>query len=196
MRCADFRRNPVFVVTAIVTLALGIGATTAVFSVVDRILFRPLPYAMTINLSRLGCTAPIIPQEFVLGGWFYRWRDNQKPFTALTSEAGVSACDLTEQNPAHLSCGSVDANFLPTLGMSPIVGRNFLDEEDRPNGAKVALISYGLWTSRYGRDPGIVNRQIDIDGTRVRVVGVLPADFEMPALEQADIAGAAGSGCG
>lgn len=182
-----FRRNPVFAVTAILTLALGIGATTAVFSVVDRILFRPLPYAHDDRLVSVGLTAPIVPQEFVLGGWYYEWRDHQTPFTAITSEAGASACDLTERNPAHLSCVSVDANFLPRLGISPILGRNFLAEEDRPNGPRVALISYGLWTSRYNRDPGIVNRLIDIDGRQVRVIGVLPDNFEMPALEQADL---------
>jgi predicted permease len=181
------RRNLAFAVTAIVTLALGIGATTAVFSVVDRILFRSLPYAHPDRLVSVGLTAPIIPQEFVLGGWYYEWRDNQQPFTALTSEAGVNACDLTEQNPAHLRCAGVDANFLPTLGVSPILGRNFLPEEDRPKGPKVALISYGLWTSHYNRDPGILNRLIDIDGSQVRVIGVLPSDFEMPALEQADV---------
>jgi putative ABC transport system permease protein len=182
-----FRRNPVFAITAILTLALGIGTTAAVFSVVDRILFRPLPYAHDDRLVSVGLTAPIIPQEFVLGGWYYEWRDHQRPFTAISSEAGVNACDLTEHNPAHLNCASVDANFLPCLGISPILGRNFTPEEDRPKGPKVALISYSLWTSHFNRDPGIVNRLIDIDGSQVRVIGVLPIDFEMPALEQADL---------
>jgi predicted permease len=181
------RRNPIFALTAITTLALGIGATAAVFSVVDRILFRALPYAHPDRLVSVGLTAPIIPQEFLLGGSYYEWRDNQKPFTALTSETGANPCDLMELNPAHLSCVSVEGNFLPTLGVSPILGRNFLPEEDRPKGPIVALISNGLWTSHYNRDPGILNRLIDIDGTEVRVVGVLPRDFEMPALEQADV---------
>jgi putative ABC transport system permease protein len=182
-----FRRNAVFTVTVIATLALGIGATTAVFSVVDRILFRSLPYVHDDRLVSVGLVAPIIPQEFMLGGSYYDWRDNQKPFEAFTSETGVSDCDLTERNPAHLSCASVEQNFLPTLGISPILGRNFLPEEDRPKGPKVALISYGLWLSHYGLDPGVVNRLIDIDGVQVRVIGVLPKDFEMPALELADI---------
>src|SRR5579863_6097508 len=181
------RRNPLFAVTAILTLALGIGATAAVFSVVDRILFRSLPYAHPDRLVSVGLTAPIIPQEFLMGSSYYTWRDNQTPFSAFTSETGVNACDLTEHNPAHLGCASVEANFLPALGVAPILGRNFLPEEDRPNGPRVALISYSLWTSHYGRDPAIVNRQLDIDGSQVRVIGVLPADFEMPALEQADI---------
>src|SRR5271157_5347017 len=182
-----FGRNPVFTVTVIATLALGIGATTAVFSVVDRILFRSLPYAHDDRLVSVGLVAPIIPQEFMLGGSYYDWRDNQKPFEAFTSETGVNACDLTERNPVRLSCASVEQSFLPTLGVSLRLGRNFLPEEDRPNGPKVALISYGLWESHYGLDPGILNRLIDIDGKQVRVIGVLPKDFEMPALEPADI---------
>src|SRR4051794_35498019 len=181
-----FRRSPVFVITAIVTLTLGIGATTAVFSVVDRILFRSFPYARADQLVSVGLTAPIIPNEFMLGGSYYVWRDNQRAFSAFTSETGVNACDLTEHNPAHLGCASVEANFLPTLGVSPVMGRNFLPEEDRPKGPKVALISYALWAGHYNRDAGIVNRLIDIDGAQVRVIGVLTSDFEMPALEQAD----------
>ena len=182
-----FRRNPVFTITVIATLALGIGATTAVFSVVDRILFRSLPYAHADRLVSVGLVAPIIPQEFMLGGSYYDWRDNQKPFEALTSETGVDACDLTERNPARLKCASVEANFLPTFGISPVLGRNFLPEEDRPHGPKVALITYGLWLSHYGLDPGIVNRLVTIDGNPVRVIGVLPKDFEMPTLEAADV---------
>ena len=182
-----FRRSPVFTITAIATLALGIGATTAVFSVVDRILFRSLPYAHDDRLVSVGLTAPIIPTEFMLGGSYYVWRDNQKPFEAFTSETGVDECDLTERNPARLRCASVEANFLPALGISPVLGRNFLPEEDRPNGPKVALITYGLWLSHFALDSGVVNKQVDIEGKQVRVIGVLPKDFEMPTLQAADV---------
>jgi predicted permease len=182
-----FRRSPVFTITAIATLALGIGATTAVFSVVDRILFRSLPYAHDERLVSVGLTAPIIPTEFMLGGSYYVWRDNQKPFEAFTSETGVDECDLTERNPARLRCASVEANFLPALGISPVLGRNFLPEEDRPNGPKVALITYGLWLSHFALDSGVVNKLVDIDGKQVRVIGVLPKDFEMPTLQAADV---------
>ena len=182
-----FRRNPTFTLTVIVTLAIGIGATTAVFSVVDRILFRSLPYAHSDRLVSVGLLAPIIPQEFMLGGSYYEWRDHQTPFEALTSEAGVNDCYLTERNAKQLRCASVEQNFLPTLGMSPVLGRNFLPEEDRPNGPKAVLISYELWRSHYGLDPAVVNRLIDVDGKQVRVIGVLPKDFEMPTLQDADI---------
>ena len=121
-----FRRNPVFTITVVVTLMLGIGATTAVFSVVDRILFRALPYAHADRLVSVGLVQSLETQEFMLGGFYYDWRNNQRPFEAMTSENAVTnECDLTEGNPAQLSCPRVEANFLPTLGISPVLGRNF-----------------------------------------------------------------------
>ena len=182
-----FRRNPVFAITAVATLALGIGATTAVFSVVDRILFRPLPYAHDDRLVSFGLVQSLEKQEFTLGGFFYEWRDNQKPFESVTFERGTSECNLTEAKPVHLHCAQVAQNFLPTLGLSPALGRNFLPEEDLPNGPKAALISYGLWLSRYNRDPGVLNQTIDLDDHPVLIVGVLPKDFEMPRLQETDI---------
>jgi len=182
-----FRRNPLFTATVIVTLALGIGTTTAVFSVVDPILFRALSYGHPDRLVSVGLTAPINPQEFMLGGSFYDWRDNQKPFEAFAVEGVSDHCDLTERNPARLTCAKVEANLLPTLGISPVLGRNFLPEEDRPNGPKVALLSYGFWLTHYNRDSGIVDKLIEIDGKSVRVIGILPKDFEMPDLIPADV---------
>lgn len=183
-----FGRSPVFTITVVVTLMLGIGATAAVFSVVDRILFRALPYGNADRLVSVGLVQSLETQEFMLGGFYYDWRDNQRPFEAMTSENAVTReCDLTERNPTQLSCPLVEANFLPTLGISPVLGRNFLPEEDRPSGPKVALISYGLWLTHYNRDPGILNKTIDIDGKPVRVIGVLPKDFEMPRLQAADV---------
>lgn len=183
-----FRRSPAFTATAIITLALAIGATTAVFSVVDRILFRSLPYAHEDRIVSVGLVQSLERQEFMLGGFFYNWRDNQKPFDAFAAQGtGPHACDLIETNPAQLGCLRIQAGFLPLLGISPILGRNFLPEEDQPNGPPVALISYGLWQSHYSRDPGILNRLIDIDGASVRVIGVLPKDFEPPTLQAAGI---------
>jgi putative ABC transport system permease protein len=181
------RRNPSFAIAVVLTLMLGIGSTSAVFSVVDRILFRPLPYADSSRLVSVGLVAPIEPQEFMLGGSYYEWQDNQKPFRALTSETGVAPCDLTEENPQRLDCASVESNFLPTLGVLPVAGRNFLPEEDRPDAPRVALISYSLWRSRFHLDPSIAGRVIKIDGIPTRVTGVLPKDFEMPRLQPADI---------
>ena len=182
-----FLRTPVFALTVIATLAMGIGATTAVFSVVDRILFRGLPYADDDRLVSLGLSQPLERQEFTLGGFFYEWRDHQTPFSSLTFERGVSECNLTENRPMHLHCAAVAQNFLPTLGIPLALGRNFLPAEDEPNAPKVALLSYGLWLSRYNRDPGVLNQTIMIDDHPVRILGVLPEDFEMPRLQATDL---------
>ena len=182
-----FRRNPLFTTTIIATLGLGIGVTTAVFSVVDPILFRSLPYAHADRLVSVGLVAPIIQQEFMLGGSYYDWRDHQTPFSSLTSEIGASSCDLTEEQPLRLSCARVESTFLPTLGISPTLGRNFTTAEDRPNAPRVALISDGLWKRRFGANIGVLNKTVSIDGHETRVIGILPSDFVMPTLEAADV---------
>ena len=181
------RRAPAFAITAVLTFAVGIGSTTAVFSVVDRILFRSLPYPDASRLVSVGIVAPIEPQEFMLGYTYYEWQDHQTPFETLTSWTGSNNCDLTEQNALRLTCASVEANFLPALGVRPLLGRNFTLEEDRANAPKVALISYQLWRGRYGSDPSVVGKTISLDGTPVRIIGVLNKDFQLPTLDSADV---------
>lgn len=183
-----FLRNPVFTVTVLATLTLGIGATTTVFSVVDRILFRPLPYAHGDRLVSVGMVHSLEKQEFMMGGFFFDWRDHQKPFEAMAIQSTMPhACDLVENSPAQLECLSFDAGYLPLLGISPVMGRNFLPEEVLPNGPRVVIVSYGLWLDHYNRDPAILGRLIDIDGSPARVVGVLPRDFQFPTLQPADV---------
>ncbi len=182
-----FLRNPLFAITAVVTLALGIGAATAVLSVVDRILFRSLPYAQDDRLVSFGLVQSLERQEFMLGSFFYEWRNNQKPFASVTFERGEHECNLTEQNPVQLRCGIVAANFLSTLGVSPALGRNFLPEEDVPHGARVAILSDSLWLARYNRDPGVLGKTLQIDGSATTIVGVLPRHFEMPRLQPVDL---------
>jgi predicted permease len=183
-----FARNPMFTVTAVFAAALGIGSTTAVFSVVDRILFRSLPYPQDDRLVSLGMMAPLDSNEFLFADAYFDWRKHQTPFSSITSfTAGVTDCDLTETNPVRLGCAAVEGNFLPTLGLSPVLGRNFTPEEDRPNGPKAALLSHGIWQSRFGRDANIVGKRIVIDAQPVTIVGVLPASFEMPTLVHADL---------
>ena len=183
-----FRRYPLFATTALATLALGVGATTAVFSVVDRILFRPLPYADAARIVSLGFIHSLERQEFLMGRFYAEWQNNLTPFSAFAAQSTmVHNCDLVENNPAQLSCISFQAAFLPLLGISPVLGRNFLAEEDLPNGPRVVMISYGLWHSHYNGDPHILQRMINVNGNPARVVGVLPKDFQFPTLDAADI---------
>ena len=180
-------RNRTFTMAALLAIALGTGAGTAVFSVVDRILFRGLPYADAERLVSFGMVAPVAPQEFMLGYDYLDWRDRQTPFAGLGAWTDGGDCDLTEANPIRLRCAAVDAGLLPALGVHPFRGRNFTAAEDRPNAPKAALLSYGLWRSRFGGDPGVVGRTVPLDGQSRTVVGVLPREFELPNLAAADV---------
>jgi len=186
--CRSFLRTPAIAITAILAIALGIGACTAVFSFVDRLFFRALPYAEEDRVVSVGITAPLDPNEFVLGADYLDWRAAQTPFESMgTHVPGGFDCDLTDQNPVRVSCASVEASFLPTLGVQPILGRHFRPEEDRPNQPKVILMSYGLWFSRFAGDTSVLGRAISLDGAPATVVGILPANFEMPGMGKSDI---------
>jgi putative ABC transport system permease protein len=180
-------KNPAFMLVAILTLALGIGATTAVFSVVDRLLFRSLPYAQDDRLVSFGLTAPIEKNEFVLGAGYVDFRHNPGPFVRVAAmQPGVAKCDVTEQNPTRINCAHVEQSFLPTLGVEPILGRNFTPEEDRPKADATMILTYALWKNRYGGDPNVIGKTISLDGKQTRIIGILPVNFEMPMLNPID----------
>lgn len=181
------RRSPSFALTAVLVLALGLGSSTAMFSALDRILFRPLPYADADRLVNLGWTsafglAPGQTRTMVVArGNLARWRPAPEPFTAVTTIwSAVDDCDVTEQPPERLLCAKIEDNFLATLGVRPEVGRDFTPEDDTRGAPPVALISHDVWTRRFGSDPGAVGRTIDLDGEPVTVVGVLPEGFAIP----------------
>ena len=180
--------RPGFTTVAILTLALGIGATTAVFSVVDRVLFRSLPYPHDEKLVSFGVKAPFEGIEFMLAPEYAVLRSQSTPFESMTSlTPGGADCDITEQNPVRLSCALVESTFLSTFGIRPVVGRDFVGEDDRPNAPRVVLLSYGLWKSRFAADPKVAGKTMSLDGKPVLIIGVLPAEFEMPNLEPADM---------
>ena len=184
----SFLRQPLFTLTVVMTLGLGVGASTAVFSVIDRILFRPLAYAEPDRLVSVGLSAPIEPVEFLPGDNYFDLLEQHPPFTAITSfTAGATDCDLAESNPLRFRCRAIEPNFLAVLGVAPIIGRGFTNEENLPNGPRVALISHSIWQTRYGADPSIAGRAIPLDGQPTTVVGVLPPAFELPNGASADI---------
>ena len=178
----QLRKSSGFTLVAVFTLALGIGATTAMFSLVDGTLFRSLRYLHAEQLVSIGVVAPIIDGEFLFAANYLGWRRDQTPFASFTSSTGVNDCDLSDEHPVRSTCASVASTFLPTFGVQPVLGRNFTPDEDRPDAPKVALLSYGLWQSRFGGDRSIVDRTILLDGRPTRVLGVLPPDFEFPTL--------------
>jgi predicted permease len=168
-------------------LALGIGGSTAVFSVVDRILFRSLPYPRDGQLVSLGFRGPIDTSEFNIGKSYLDWRERQTTFQSITSMYPGSPCDLAGETPLRIHCQPVEANFLSTLGVVPLLGRDLVQEDDRPGAPRVALLSYALWRSRFTSDSQVLGKAIEIDGGLVRIAGVLPAAFEMPQLGEADV---------
>jgi predicted permease len=195
------RKNPGFALTAVLVLALGLGSSTAMFSALDRILFRPLPYADEDRLVNLGWTlsaelmGPGRTQAILASrGYRERWKPAPEPFTAVTTVGlavgAASTCDVTEQPAERLVCPLVESNFLETLGVRPALGRDFTPEDDARGAPAVAIISHDVWTRRFGADPsifsavpGAVGRTIEVNGSPIRVIGVLPASFAMPVGE-------------
>ncbi len=182
----SFLRKPSFGLAVIALTATGIGATTAVFSVVDRVLFRALPYQDADSLVSAGLRIPWLEYDFLTAHTYSQLRSDPGPFRTVTSWSGVDDCDVTGDNPVRLACAHVESTFLPVLGVEPAFGRNFSREEDQPGVPHVALISYSLWKSRFGGQP-VVGRRLTLDGQPATVVGVLPPDFETPTLERADV---------
>jgi putative ABC transport system permease protein len=185
----DLVRNRSFTAAALLALTLGIGACTAIFSVVDRILFRSLPYRQAERLVSVGMFAPILPEEFLLGYDYVDWRAaKNSPFESMGAmSSGLYDCDLNDARPARLRCGRADADLLRTLGTGLVAGREFTRADERLNAPPIAMVAYSLWRSRLGGDGAAVGRTITVDGNRITVVGVLPANFEAPTLERPDI---------
>ena len=190
----SWRRRPAFAVAAILVLSLGLGASTALFAALDRVLFRPLPYSdpdRLVSVGLLGAPGgPLADAETILDKAYVQvWTATPAPFESVTA-MDTWTCDISEERPERVRCGPVDHTFLRTLGVRVALGRDFMPEDDMRGAPRVAIISHGLWVRRYGADPGAIGRSLNLDGARpiplVRIVGVLPPDFEMP-LEAADI---------
>jgi predicted permease len=175
-------KRPGFAAVAVVTLALGIGANTAVFSVVNAVLLRPLPYPdadrlVTVwgNFHREGLTkmTASVPE-------FTDYQQRSQVFEQLAAY-GWQSFNLTDNgNPERVVGARVTASLFPALGIAPVMGRAFLTEEDQPGRDQVVMISHRLWQNRFAADPNIVGRTIALNGRSLSVVGVMPAGFEFP----------------
>jgi putative ABC transport system permease protein len=183
-----FRRSPSFSVVAIATIAIGIAAAAAVFSAIDPLLFRRLPYPKDDQLISLGYFGPIDDVEFNVLASYLEWRERQTVFQSITSMKPGGTCDLQiADTPRQVSCYGVEANFLKTFGLAPVLGRDLTRDDDRPGAPTVALISYAIWRNQFGGDPGIVGQRVTLDEEQAPIIGVLPQEFEMPQLGDADV---------
>ena len=173
-------RNPGFACVAVLTLALGVGANAAIFSVVNAVILRPLPWGEPDRAVMIWSRWTAFDKTWVSDGEVNGYRRETKTL------ADVAAWDDGQVNltgdgePERVAYGSVTANLFSVLGVSPIRGRVFTPQEDVPNGPKVVILGYGLWQRRYAGDPNIIGRTIQIDSAPYEVVGVMPADFVLP----------------
>jgi predicted permease len=173
-----FRKTPLFTLTAVGTLALGIGANSVIFSVVDAVVIRPLPYAdpdrvvmIWEDASRIG-----FPKNTPAPANFADWQRMNRSFDDIAATRGASASLTGDGQPEQVLGRAVTPNFFRVLGVGPQRGRTFTEDENR-TGAHVVVISYGLWQRRYGGDPSVVGRTVLMNDTRYEVIGVMPRSF-------------------
>jgi putative ABC transport system permease protein len=177
-------KSPGFTIIAVLALGLGIGANTAIFSLVDRVLIQPLPFADPGKLVIVWEDASFIsfPRNTPAPANYGDWKNQNQVFTDMAATRGRAA-SLTGDGPPDMVFGrGVTANLFDVLGVKPLLGRSFTEEEDR-SGENVVLIGYGLWKSRYGGDPNIIGRGILMDGTKHIVIGVMPLGFNFPSRQ-------------
>jgi putative ABC transport system permease protein len=161
----------------IVVLALGIGANTAIFSVVNAALLRPLPYSDPDKLVRLSEDSPQVPQMSISYPNLLDWREQNKVFSGIAGMQFRSLNLTGTGEPERLPARAVSAELFDVLGVKPALGRSFVAEEDRPGANPVCIISHGLWQRRYGSDSALIGKQINMSGASYTVIGVLPASY-------------------
>src|ERR1041384_1958319 len=178
-------KRPGFTAIALITLALGIGANTAIFSVVNAVLLRPLPFRDPDKLVIVweDATFAGLPLNTPAPANYVDWKNQNQSFADMAASRETSFNLTGDGEPERVSTYAVTANFFPLLGVQPLLGRTFTPEEDRPGGNKAVVLSYGLWQSRYGGDRNILNREILLDGEKHAVVGVMPASFQFFAKD-------------
>jgi predicted permease len=179
----QLRRSPGFTLTALMTLALGIGVTAAVYSVIQTVLFEPLPYPEADRLVGLAFTFPHQKPNAEQAGTSAEFvRDHIEAFeaTAIMDDSGPQMnLSLDGGHAQQVTALRVSQGYFQTLGVSPSLGRGFLAEEDKPSGSRVVILSDGLWKSVFAGDPGVVGRTVRVNEDRFTVVGVMPAAFSV-----------------
>jgi len=175
-----FTQSPGFVMTAVLVSALGIGATTAAFSLADHVLIRPLPYPQSDRLVKLLEQTPNYQLE--LSPANYRdWKAMSTSFAAMGAYTSTSINLVGEGEPERLEGATVTADLLPLLGVQPLLGRTFLPEEDREGAPGTVVLSYGLWQRQFGGDRQVLSKTVRLDDQPYTVVGVMPKGFHFPS---------------
>ncbi|MDP9324223.1 MAG: ABC transporter permease, partial [Acidobacteriota bacterium] len=174
------RRSPGFTAVAAITLALGVGANAAIFTVVNAVMLRPLPFAEPNRLVRFWESNPEKgwPTFSVSHPTFLDWRNQSRSFERLAAHTATGFILTSEGNPDIVRASAVTEDFLPVLGATPSLGRNFRREEDRPGGhTDVAIVTDGFWRRRLAANPSVLGTTLTLDGRAFEIVGVLPPSF-------------------
>ncbi|HKT68187.1 MAG TPA: ADOP family duplicated permease, partial [Terriglobales bacterium] len=176
------RNSPGFTAVALVVLTVGIGANVAIFSVVNTVLLRPLPYHDPGRLVMLWESLPGIGygQLGTSSGEYLDYRGRNRVFSGIAGYKNDTANLTGSGQPERVHITEATANLFSVLGVQPRIGRTYTAEEDRPGAGKVAVLSYGLWKRRFGADRNILGRVVDLDGQPYTVLGVMPASFQFP----------------
>ena len=173
-------RTPVFSIVAVLTIALGVGATSAVFSVVNGILLRPLPFHDPDSLVSLHEVVPQFGKFLVAPATFLDWRNQNTVFERLVASFSPTETLTGGGEPERVQAALVSWDTFHALGVQPALGASFTADDDRPKGPAVMVISHGLWQRRFGGDPAIIGRSVSVSGTPVTVLGVMPSGFYFP----------------
>jgi predicted permease len=181
-------RSPGFTVVSVLVMTLGIGANVALFTVVRSVLMKPLPFREPEQLIRLYEQSSDVRFSYnnVAGGIYDAWKTESRSFSSLAifvSGFGYSLSEAGGGLPEKVNSGLCSSDFFPTLGVEPALGRGFTANDDRPGANATVILSWGLWKRRFGGDPGILNRTIDLDAKPYAVIGVMPAWFRYPAQD-------------
>ena len=180
-----FVRQPAFAATAVLALALGIGANTAVFSVVYAVLLKPLPFPNPGQLIYAHDTFPAVTLASVSWPKFLALRDGNRTLASLAAIAPGNVTITGRGEPQQITAFNVSGEFFTVFGVGPAFGRPINRDDDVPNGGKVIALSYGLWQRRFGGDPRIVGQSVTVDGQTFTIVSVMPASFNYPAGAEA-----------
>lgn len=169
------RNSPGFTAVAVLTLALGIGANTAIFSFVDAVLLKPLPYPHPEGLVMVWEKPPQGERNGISTLNFLDWKNQNTVFTAMAAQTGGSVTLTGIDKPVQLRGTRVSAHYFDILGVKPALGRTFAPDEDQLGKERVVVLSHRIWEGRFGADPSIVGRTISLDNQPHTVIGVMPA---------------------
>ena len=172
-------RRPGFTAIATITLGLGIGATTTLFGVVKQVLLTKLPYGHPESLAVVWSAWKGFDQTWLSYDEWEGWKARVPAFADIGLFADGSVT-FDGDSPERIHSANVQANVFPILGVKPILGRNFSADEDRPNGPSAVILGYSLWQRRYGGDPSVIGRTIQISGQSAKIAGVMPSGFRLP----------------